>query len=338
MGGRHRRLATGNVVSLVLEGTLEDVGLVELLRLVARECRSGELRVTVDDRTWRLALASGRVVGGLLEDAAAGTAEPLDPARAIGTLVRHRRGAFRLAPDPGANGAGATDADGAAGEGEGAESLARRGEMALLDLSERLAAVGGELCEPRRDRFPTPKQMESLGPAERAVYGLVNGERDLGEILVRTRLDPAVALDALDVLVGLSLVAVPGPRDIDAVVEDGRAAARSGSDWRDWLASALPLVVLLGLVGLVHRAPTEPAPDPFAIERAPLAEAHAVFAKRRVRTALDAFRAAEGHWPARLEELAERGYLPGSALAAAHGRAYYYAHRDGRIVLLAPER
>ena len=46
-------------MSLVLEGTLVDVGLCDLLRLIARERRSGGLRVTVDGTVWRLPSTTG---------------------------------------------------------------------------------------------------------------------------------------------------------------------------------------------------------------------------------------------------------------------------------------
>ena len=57
-----------------------------------------------------------------------------------------------------------------------------------------------------------------------------------------------------------------------------------------------------------------------------------------LRAAVEAHRFAEGRWPARLGELASRGYVPDDALTDAKGRPYYYAAREDGFVLLAPER
>ena len=59
---------------------------------------------------------------------------------------------------------------------------------------------------------------------------------------------------------------------------------------------------------------------------------------RRVRHALDAFRLMEGRWPGDLAELERSGLVDGAALASTSARPYYYVQRDGKALLLAPER
>jgi hypothetical protein len=322
---------------MILEGSLDDVGLVDLLRLVAREGRSGELRITVDDRTWRFDLESGRVLGCRREEGAAGEAEPCDAADAVALVARHRRGAFRLTRERAAEAPAAVD-----GAGREAEELARRGDMALVDFLQRLEAAGGEASLPRRDRFPTARQMEALGPAERTVYALVNGERTLAELIQRSRLDPSAVLDALGALQASSLVVPEPPASASRPFTPGGARGPRGGlrlgGVRDWLVSLAPLAALAILAVWVHGGGRAEVAEPFVVRRAPLAEAQARFALRRVRTALDAFRFAEGRWPERLEELVASGYAPADALADARGRPYYYSRKDDGFVLLAPER
>jgi hypothetical protein len=317
-------------MSMVVEGTLTDVGLCDLLRLIAREKRSGALRVTIDGTGYAFALDDGQLTGVRCEDA---TEHPaVEPT--ILMLVRHRRGAFRLEPPR---------ADDPEGEGDvpvtgvHAEVLAGVGEMELMRLIDRLEAAGGEGSHPVRDVFPTPEQMDRLDADARAVFALVNGERNLAELIVRSRLDPLRALDAFASLATASLVrlVVPGKvptRRVPPIV--GRAAGA----WRDWVAAALPLAMLFIWLVLPGGSPGPAATDPFVIAQDPLAAARAAHEVERLRAAVDAHRFAEGRFPEKLQALVQGGYLPAAALTDEHGRPYYYAKRGDEFVLLAPER
>jgi len=309
-------------VSLVLEGTLSDVGLADLLRLVARESRSGCLRVTLDGSTYRFALRAGRVVAATCGDGA----EPCPVEDSILALVRHRRGAFRLEP--------ARPEEPVSDEpGVHAEALAERGDMELVRLAERMVPLGGEEGHPRRDRFPSSKQMDALDAHARALYALVNGERTLVELIVRSRLDPLVALDALDQLMTESLVKVASA----AEVRRPRMAVPSGP-LRDWIAAALPASLLLAWLALSGPVSAPQPVGPFEIRPDPLSAARAAHELELLRAAVEAHRFAEGRWPEQLGALVERGYVPGTALTDLRGRPYYYAVRDDEFVLLAPER
>jgi hypothetical protein len=192
-------------MSLTLQGTLSDVGLCDLLHLVAREKRTGTLRVTLDGRGWQFALHDGAIRGVRSDD---GDDAPEIEATIL-SLVRFRRGTFRLDP-PGA--------DDPEGEGDvpvagvQAEVLAEAGEAELAKLTARIEALGGEHALLDRDQFPTPERLEGLDADQREVFSYVNGERLLDDVMVRSGLDPLLVLDAIDVLVEGSLVKVePAP-------------------------------------------------------------------------------------------------------------------------------
>ncbi|HKJ24613.1 MAG TPA: DUF4388 domain-containing protein [Myxococcota bacterium] len=317
-------------MSLALEGTLSDVGLCDLLRLIAREKRSGALCVTIDGHGYRFTLDDGRITG---VRCGGGPERPaVEPT--ILLLVRHRRGAFRLEPpradDPGGEG------DPSA-VGLHAEMLAGAGDMELVRLAERFDRAGGEDSRPMRDAFPKPRQMEALEPDVRAVFALVNGERTLGELVVRSRLDPLRVLDALVVLASESLVKRPttGAR---ASLQVRPFVDRAAGAWRDWLAATLPLAMLFVWLLLSGGSSGGAGSDPFAIHRDPLAAARAAHEVERLRAAVEAHRFVEGRFPERLQTLVQGGYVPASALTDARGRPYYYARRGDEFVLLSPER
>ncbi len=313
-------------MSLLLEGTLEDIRLADLLRLIAREQRTGALRVTIDGVSHRLVLSEGRLVAALVGE----EAEPAPLEETVLALVRFRRGSFQLLPSDDTQ----PPADGV--DGIHAEALAGKADMALIELEERLDAIGSEAGTPTRDAFPTPRQMEELDPATRTVYGLIDGERDLAEVILRSRLDPTQVLDALDGLAGDDLVKLDTPVEAsESPPTPPRARRRLPLEG---LSAALPLAALLAGLGFVSAQPDPPAPAPFDVQEDPLAAARAAFGVERLRAAVEAHRFVEGAWPARLEELAERGYVAREALADAQGRPYYYSAREDGFVLLAPER
>jgi len=309
-------------MSLVLEGTLSDVGLADLLRLIARESRSGCLRVTIDGVSWLFDLDDGYVLSATRNEAG----EPTGIEPTLLMLVRYRRGAFRLEPTCSQE----REDD---GPGVHAEALAGLGDMEVMRLVERVDQAGGESAIPRRGSFPSSKQMDAMDAQARAVYALVNGERALTEVIVRSRLDPLDVLDAIDRLVEASLL-----KPIEAWEASRPYVPAATGPLRDWIATALPVTMLLLWLGLSGPLSKPERLDPFAIRHDSLAAAQAAHEVERLRAAVEAHRFAEGHWPARLQSLVERGYLPDAALTDERGRPYYYAVRDDDFVLLAPER
>jgi hypothetical protein len=96
-------------------------------------------------------------------------------------------------------------------------------------------------------------------------------------------------------------------------------------------------VVLAALALMLHlRAPTARAA--LQVDAGALSAARDTFEARRVRNALDAWRAGHGSWPQELEQLAEAGWVERSALTSSTGAPYYYRRGADGVVLLSPER
>ncbi len=108
---------------------------------------------------------------------------------------------------------------------------------------------------------------------------------------------------------------------------------------RGWLAAALPIVLLIAASLAAQegatrtRAASASWGPGLLIEHAPLAAVRAHFATLRAKHAVEDFRMTSGEWPADWEDL-ERAQprVPG-ALATSVSRPYYYARRDGAVVL-----
>ncbi|MEB2345591.1 MAG: DUF4388 domain-containing protein [Deltaproteobacteria bacterium] len=108
---------------------------------------------------------------------------------------------------------------------------------------------------------------------------------------------------------------------------------------RAWLGAVrvapFALLVLLAAVALAGRTPAVPG---VAIAHDPLAAASASWEAERVRHLALAAGLARGRPPASLAELPAWPDGDGTALTAEEAAAYHVAHRDGGILVLAPER
>jgi hypothetical protein len=102
--------------------------------------------------------------------------------------------------------------------------------------------------------------------------------------------------------------------------------------WRRAPAASIPFAVLLVVAWLAHRAP--PAPEPGLLGD-PLAGARAASAALRLRNAVEAYRFAEGEWPADLSDLRAADGAP--AMAGEGASPYLVEVRDGAPSVLAPE-
>jgi hypothetical protein len=170
------------------------------------------------------------------------------------------------------------------------------------------------------------------------VYLLVDGRLPVRRVIDLSRLGSFEATRILADLARAGAIAPLPPEQLERTRRRRRVVAPPVSPVERGLAHGLPFA-LAGL--LLGAALWTSRPDPQAAAlawRAPLAEARASFALRRVRNALDAHRYAEGAPPARLEQLAREGFLGRDALTPADGGSYYYAADARGAVLLAPER
>ena len=107
-----------------------------------------------------------------------------------------------------------------------------------------------------------------------------------------------------------------------------------------FIAACAPLVMLGGMVYAVFvlGGARPERVEAFRIQRDTMADAKAMFEKRRIRHAIEAHRYLVGQWPAELEDLEVKGLLPINAMASRVGAAYYYAPSEDNVILLAPER
>ena len=99
------------------------------------------------------------------------------------------------------------------------------------------------------------------------------------------------------------------------------------------LTTVTTALVALGLGG---RAPAQAPPATLGADA--FAAAREAVEARRVRNALDAWRAGRGAWPERLDALSEAGWIEHGALTSPTGAPYYYRWRADGVVLLSPER
>ncbi len=174
--------------------------------------------------------------------------------------------------------------------------------------------------------------------AER-IYQLVDGRMSCQRVIDLSRLG---TFEATRILAGLIQADVlrPVERRADRVA---RHEGDGGGFDLGWLrlaaASGLPLLLLAAMVyaAFVERTPSAAAAV-FPIVRSPLEDARIVFEKRRIRHALEAHRFRFGDWPESLSEADRTRLLGRETLAPAGGEPYYYARREGGVLLLAPER
>lgn len=128
---------------------------------------------------------------------------------------------------------------------------------------------------------------------------------------------------------------------VEAVRDEATSSAgESGQAGRAWLAAvraapfvALALVALLALAG-----PRSPGGRGAPIAKDALTAARAGFEAVRVRHLALAAGLARGRAPGSLAELPAWPDAAGAALTAEEAAAYYLAHRDGAVLVLAPER
>ena len=127
------------------------------------------------------------------------------------------------------------------------------------------------------------------------------------------------------------------PAGVRELRRQARPAGGRGERVKVALAAALPLLVLIGAVWAAgQRTPAATPALPFRIEGETLASVREAQATRQLSHAVEAFRLAEGRWPARIEDLLARGLVAPEVLARPAGRPYYFAQRSDGVVLLAP--
>jgi hypothetical protein len=182
-----------------------------------------------------------------------------------------------------------------------------------------------------------------LGPAQedeaiRRVQRLVDGRMTVRRIIDISLLGTFDATRALAELRRAGLIEPLGAADAQRLK---RRAPAPAPRQRARPRGVIPALVSLGLLVAVAAAAQQRLAPPVLsgapIEGDAFAALRQAYETRRLRHALDAFRFAEGRWPRDLGELEASGILP-PPLATGAARPYYYSQRDGKALLLAPER
>ena len=281
-----------------------------------------------------LAIAAGDVTSEDLEQ----LAETLTNQTLI-ILLRWSRGFFDFS-------AGAVDHDRPPEKLLAAEQILMDG-LRMVDEWQTFAALvpdGDTVFERNGSRDVQQPGLAAQGPKglpfPERVYRLVDGRRSAQRIIDLSRLGLFEATRALAELHRSECIVPVARRRSPLRRPAPRSSPRSPAERVGaWLAAAVPLLLLSGLVSwLVNREPVEASPGVFPIVRAPLEEVREAFEKRRFRNQLEAAHLVSGGWP---ETLSSREETPGGgsgALTDAGGDPYYYARRGNGVVLLAPAR
>jgi hypothetical protein len=108
---------------------------------------------------------------------------------------------------------------------------------------------------------------------------------------------------------------------------------------RATLAALVPLALLAGVVWYgQQQRPIGAGLQGDPISHRPLEAARQDFARLRLQNAIEASRFLTGVWPETPSMPESLAPLGGSAMAPETARSYYYARREGGIVLLPPRR
>jgi hypothetical protein len=183
----------------------------------------------------------------------------------------------------------------------------------------------------------SPAQMEH---AEK-IFSLIDGRHPARRVIDLSQLGTFDGARAFADLRRVGVLARLDPEGVRQLRRHIRPSVSLAVSLRRGVAVVLPLVLLLAVALSIQWAtPAAPAPDDgaFYIEHATLSSVREAHATRRIRNAVEAYRMAEGRWPAQLSELPSQGLLESEALAPPAGRPYYSMNREDGVVLLAPER
>jgi hypothetical protein len=177
-------------------------------------------------------------------------------------------------------------------------------------------------------------------PQAEVIFSLVDGRLPVRRVIDLSRFG---TFEATRLLADLRTAGVIEPLSAKqarrARRDSGRVAQPAVKRARWWLAAAFPVALLVLMVSVAFNTlPSEGDKPGFPIVRSPFLEARYVFEKHRLRYVLEAHRYLWRTWPGDLQEPDRTGLLGRDTLTPSDGPAYYYARREGGVLLLAPER
>lgn len=226
---------------------------------------------------------------------------------------------------------------GGSGESLAAEQILMEG-LRVLDESHRFA----ELVPSRDVVF---RALGGLGAVRQQLPGDIAAERIFLRIDGRASAQRSIDLSRLGSFEGTRALAELCRCGLIEATELRRprgapvAAARSAGPglWRQVCATWLPIALLLTTLGLAQgRVRADRNPSAGGVHWSAQERLRRGFELRRLRHAAEACRLAEGRYPERLEQLEAGGCLAAGSLAGVDAAPYYYALRDGEMLLLAP--
>ncbi len=226
---------------------------------------------------------------------------------------------------------------GETGESLAAEQILMEG-LRVLDESQRFAERVPSLDVVFRSvgTLASLRQQLPADTAAERIFLRIDGRTSAQRAIDLTRLGSFEGTRALAELCRCGLIeatALRRPRSAPW------AEVRSSGPgvFRQACATWLPIALLLAALGFAEgRMRSERGPRAGGVHWSVQERLRSGFEARRVRHAAEACRLAQGRYPERLEELLAGGCFAAGSLAGADLTPYYYALRDGEMLLLAP--
>lgn len=205
--------------------------------------------------------------------------------------------------------------------------------------------VRGRVQEPipgRSEEEVTPgAEGSSLSSAEKAIYSLIDGRRNIEEIIYASLLGEYTACQAFLALMDRGWIRFADPEvtiPAEATVSPAGRAGKGASLIRGALAVSLALILLL-TIQIVSPAPGERRlrAVPIVREEAPVCRLLNHAQRDRVMKALDMYRKEKGRYPYELSELVQERLLVEKDLSLwGESRFSYVARADQFQLLIAP--
>lgn len=213
-----------------------------------------------------------------------------------------------------------------------------------LPAPKRGESSSGEFHLDFEDTGKKSDDIEDIGTYERLVYDLIQPGRDVQKIIDLARLGEFEACRALGNLMSAGYIRVLKPQevftaslDLEPVETPGQKVARYlGITGRILVSASLAVI---GAMLVAKISPAQLGFDPGAnLTYEPRTVEHhlSVSQIRVIRRALDVYRYETGVYPPALDTLVEAGMLSERDIHFPFQRRYFYAVRDGQVVLLPP--
>jgi hypothetical protein len=209
--------------------------------------------------------------------------------------------------------------------------------LVRLSIEGMLVEAARRADEQKRYRatFPDPNQIlgvrdlpdpdVALSEEEREIFGIIDGQRNLNEVVAAAPLSEYETYEALQRMVEAGWLEAVGRRDPGPARAAAEPSSVARSEPRAWVRQlTLAAVLVLGVVVLRVGAHALRALFP-----ARGADVYAAAQLRDLRLALDLYRREQGVYPARLEDLPSAHWIPAARLRVPGHQVQYSSQRAG---------